>query len=147
MLISKKRYSDKGMREKLQQFSAKFITTEEFESEIGKVLERLKELGYLDDKKFAEDYVADRMRFKPRGKFLLERELGRKGIKKEDREFIGSIDEEEAARRALEGRIKRLSGLTIKEQREKAFRFLASRGFNPDTIYKVVDSCYNRHRQ
>jgi SOS response regulatory protein OraA/RecX len=85
------------------------------------------------------------MSFKPRGKFLLKRELKQKGL---DEESISSalasteIDEVKMAISVLEKNSKKLASLSGHERKSKAFRLLASRGFNPDAIYKAFNSCY-----
>ena len=112
---------------------------------VEQVIARLHELKYLNDAAFAKDYIHDRMSFKPRGKFLLKRELKQKGL---DEESISSalasteIDEVKMAISVLEKNSKKLASLSGHERKSKAFRLLASRGFNPDAIYKAFNSCY-----
>lgn len=114
---------------------------------IESVINRLLELKYLDDKQYSIDYCSDRIKFKPRGKFLLKRELKLKGI---DEELIeeaintAEIDEFEIAKAAFDRKLGQWAKYDKNKVKEKAFRFLASRGFNPDTIYKVVNTCYDR---
>ena len=115
--------------------------------EVPKVIARLKELKYLDDKKYIENYVADRIEFKPRGKFLIKRELKLKGIKeKAIEECLRDLapDEEEIALSTLQRRERLWKPYPLQKQKEKAFRFLASKGFEPDAIYKAVKRCYHR---
>ncbi|MBU1151608.1 recombination regulator RecX, partial [Patescibacteria group bacterium] len=80
-LVSKKRYTVAEMTSKL------FLYLEKrgFEDEgaVGDTLARLGEFGYLDDGKFAADYVSLRVHLSPRGKFVLRRELKKKGISKD----------------------------------------------------------------
>jgi len=52
------------------------------------VLERLVEMGYLDDEGFARAWVESRDRARPRGEMALRRELSMKGI---DRETIRKV--------------------------------------------------------
>lgn len=170
-IIAKKRYTSFEMEKKLKLFEAKQgkIAQRKLEedleegleclnevastkslpnADIGKVLDRLKELQYLNDSGYAEDYIADRIRFRPRGKFLLARELKNKGL---DSDLIQkalekqTIDESEIAAKAMERRLKQWQDLPLQKQRERAFRFLASRGFDQDTIYKAVNCCYSKH--
>jgi regulatory protein len=51
-------------------------------------LERLAELGYLDDEAFARAWVESRDRSKPRGEHALRRELGLKGV---DRSLVDGV--------------------------------------------------------
>jgi len=153
-LLSKRKYTVLGMKKKLVLFYEKKIekgefpptTKPEMNAEIRKVLDRLKELNYLNDTQYSKDYISDRVEFHPRGKFLIKRELRTKGIHPEliekivDEEYE---DESDAAFQALEKRMKRLASLPKGEQKEKAMRFLASRGFKIDTIYKVINNWYD----
>ena len=43
-------------------------------------IKRLKELDYLDDEKFAALWIEYRLNFKPKGRFLIKRELLAKGV-------------------------------------------------------------------
>lgn len=160
-IISKKRYTSFEMEKKLKLFvekqkkiARKNAEESEIEeekplpnSDIEKVLERLKELEYLNDSGYAEDYIADKIRFRPRGKFLLARELKLKGL---DSDLIKNalekhkIDESEIAAQALEKKSKQWQNLPLQKQRERAYRFLSSKGFDQDSIYKAVNNCYSK---
>ncbi|MCX6734281.1 MAG: regulatory protein RecX [Candidatus Peregrinibacteria bacterium] len=161
-IIAKKRYTSFEMEKKLKLFVAKQekiaqrneeedleegIEKSLFSADIEKVLERLKELKYLNDSGYAEDYIADKIRFRPRGKFLLARELKLKGL---DSDLIKNalekqnIDESGIAAQALERKMRQWQNLPLQKQRERAYRFLASKGFEPDAIYKAVNCCYSK---
>lgn len=51
--------------------------------EIYQALDRLEELGYLDDRKFAFDYCRHRLRQSPRGRKLLWAEVSKRGVSRE----------------------------------------------------------------
>ena len=100
----------------------------------GPVLDRLTEVGLVDDEAFARAYVESRQRSRPRGKRALASELAARGVDRDtvDRVLAEAADEEsagEAARRALAGRLRSLEGLPREEARKKAGAFLARRGF------------------
>ncbi len=162
-LLARKRYTTFEMEEKLKKFVLKrqrylkVNKTEEevntgamSESAIAKVMGRLSELNYLNDQQFADDYVAERTNLRPRGKFLLESELKRKGISKE---MVNSatqainFDESEVAYKLLEKFIMKKKNILEKldryKQKQKYFQYLASKGFNGDAIYKAVERCYS----
>lgn len=161
-IISKKRYTSFEMDKKLWQFVKKIprVTKEGVDETekpddnkvnteaVSAVLERLKELKYLDDLSYVNDYIADRKKFRPRGKFLLARELKNKGL---DSDLIQNAlekqnsDEFEAATRALEKKSRQWQDLPLQKWREKAFRFLSARGFEQEAIYKAVNYSYNRN--
>lgn len=119
---------------------------EAFEPTIQRVLRRLKELKYLDDTAYTKDFISLRISSRPRGKFLLKRELKNKGIHPELAERIvegSEINEEKLAFESLLKKAKAIERVEPRKQKEKALRFLASRGFKIDAIYKAVDRWYN----
>lgn len=135
-LITRKRYTEQELNKKLL---AKKIGSEKDKAD---VIKRLKELKYIDDKLFAKDYISTRVAINPRGKQLLRMELRMKGV--DDSVAMGeiekaSIDEEALAKKVLAKRAKRYEGLDRYKKKEKIMRLLISRGFKPDTIYKVLD--------
>lgn len=165
-IIVKKRYTIAEMQKKLEQFFDKHFEdpnkdleedAEESEDEntpteetsaqaISRVIGRLQELKYLDDKQYVKDYISDRIRFRPRGKFLIQKELGKKGL---PYELVNSafsetgIDESEIARRILQKYFAKVARLPKEKQKARIFSILASKGINPETIYKVVERHYN----
>jgi SOS response regulatory protein OraA/RecX len=145
-ILSKKRYTVAKMCEKLERTAERSeaaIPPEEAMTVINQVLARLHELNYLDDEAFARDYIHDRINFKPRGKFLLKRELKLKGIPPEIAEIAietAKIDEAALAAECLKKHSRKLENLDPKKRRERAFRLLGSRGFDLDTIYKTINS-------
>lgn len=106
------------------------------------VMARLKDLGMVDDKAFAEWWVEQRKNFRPKGVRGLKAELIKKGINKElIEEAIGKIiDEESLARVSLEKKIETFRKLPPEKFRQKVTSFLAYRGFSWDTIKKILDN-------
>jgi regulatory protein len=113
-------------------------------------IERLLEVGVLDDRAFAEAWIASRDRARPRGERVLRQELIQKGI---DRALIDELLEErratddgetsepdlEAARRLLERNARSLSRVADPRQRRaKAYALLARNGFDPDVCRDVA---------
>ena len=112
---------------------------------INKVIEKLKEKKFINDEEFAKGWIESRLKFKPRSMKLIKFELRHKGIDDElidrlihDSEFIIQNDLE-SAKKLVEKRIGRLKGLGKQEVYQKLGRFLASKGFDWDTIKKVID--------
>lgn len=161
-IISKKRYTVSEMRKKLGGFLKRSQEKDEGgdssqgpgeRSEPGglaeDIIDRLIELNYLNDLDYAKNYISDRARFRPRGKMLIKRELMARGIGKEELQKALSddgegYDEVAGAEELIRRRERAWSGLELKVKKEKAYRFLQSKGFARDTIYKVLRSCYNR---
>ncbi len=111
----------------------------------GRVCARLREIGYLDDRKFALDWIKSRAGGKCRSPSMLKRELQGKGISRSIAEeavaegLAGRDLFEEAcalARRKMrqggEGETSRL--------RPKVQGLLLRRGFDYDFIRKVIDA-------
>lgn len=95
-------------------------------------IERLERLGYLDDVAFARFWIEGRDRHKPRGHRALRYELRNKGI---DEAIINDlleevVDEDDAAYRAAQARIRRMRGRSQREFKQKVGAFLQRRGFS-----------------
>lgn len=111
---------------------------------VEKVLTRLAELGYVDDMKFVEWWVGQRMSFKPKGKRMVALELRAKGIPKEIIDAYYSAgsdasDERKLARIAVERKLTVWKSLPPLPKRKKLYDFLSRRGFDADTVSSVVD--------
>ena len=99
-------------------------------SEIEALLERLAELGYLDDQKFAAGYVRREVN-RYQGPSKIRWALRQKGIESQLIEHaLEDIDWFKACEQALESRLHRLD-LT---DTDKIYRFLAGRGFSREQI-------------
>ncbi len=114
----------------MEKLRSKNIASEE----IKKTIKVLKRNELLDDVKFAKMWVGSRNSLKPSGNFLLKLELKNLGISGENIEIaLAGQDEEKLARQALEnkGRLKTADFA-------KRARFLQSRGFSMNIIYKTL---------
>lgn len=124
---------------------------------VSEVVERLLNLGYLDDEAFARAWVESRDRARPRGEYALRRELQGKGVAPdviaaalEDRAgpaatVDGSDDrsaegaDHDAAVRLLERRgSSLLREPDLRRRRAKAYALLARNGFAPDVCAAVA---------
>ncbi|TSC91454.1 MAG: regulatory protein [Candidatus Berkelbacteria bacterium Licking1014_96] len=74
--LARRNHSEQELKTKLQR---KFFQ----EAQIKKVITRLKKLGYLDDEKFAREWIEYRLGRHPRGRVLIKRELQVKGVEVE----------------------------------------------------------------
>lgn len=111
-------------------------------AEVQETLDRLKELGYLDDERTAEAFVEARAERAPAGKPLLKSELFKRGAAKTVAEgALEGIDEAGAAKEAAERFLRRRQRpKETEEDRQKALlRHLASRGFPGHLVRKVLD--------
>lgn len=99
----------------------------------------------LDDRDFAESFIADHTKLKPKGNIFLRRELGKMGIAEEtiDR-LIRSRDERHIVEDYME---RKLAHLKISDPRDRRalLRRLLTRGFTPGVVYDVVND--NEHEE
>ncbi len=98
----------------------------------GQVLERLKEQGYLDDLRFAREWIENRNTFRPRSKRALRVELMRKGLENATIEAAleQSLPDDSAS--LLQAGLKlgkRYRGLPREEFQRKLAAALLRRGF------------------
>lgn len=108
---------------------------------IDKVIQKLKEKKFINDEEFTKGWVENRLRFKPRSLRLIRFELKHKGI---DPEIINNlqltIDNDLEQAKTLAGkRLQRYKGLDKQKIYEKLGRYLASKGFDWNTIKKSID--------
>jgi regulatory protein len=112
---------------------------------VKKVVERMRELGYVDDQAFTAWWINQRNEFRPKGRRVLIFELLRKGVKRgviED--TIGSgmetpLNELESAQKAIQKKIVLWARMPIIEQKKKVYTFLTQRGFTSETIGNIID--------
>ncbi|MCX7955535.1 MAG: RecX family transcriptional regulator [Patescibacteria group bacterium] len=120
----------------------KIIKTHWSRDDVEKVIEKLKEQGLIDDEKFVEMYIKNRLLLKPKGKNLLKKELILKGINNDliEKYFsLNQIDEENVAFAILKKRWSRFKNLDFKRKLEKSLRFLVSKGFSYETAKKTFE--------
>jgi regulatory protein len=108
------------------------------------VLDRLAEVGLVDDEAYARVFVAERQRTRPRGPRGLAAELAARGIAAEviDRVLRDAREAEDpvqAAARAAAPKVRSLRGKPREEIRRKAEQFLLRRGFGYETIREALD--------
>ena len=112
---------------------------------IAQVLEKLRARSYVDDRAFAEFWVDNRMRFRPRGERALRAELRQKGV---GNRIIDAVlqtqDESEAALQALEQRAERWRTLEQDEFTKKALGYLSRRGFPYAVCRETTETVWSR---
>src|ERR1700750_2491169 len=111
---------------------------------IDAVVVRLKELNYLSDTRFAEDYTRVRKEHEKFGKRRVQQDLMQKGVGKE---LVAStletayedVDEVALARQYVaRKRIKQPSGANAQKETVRAMNRLLRAGFSSRAIYKVL---------
>lgn len=102
---------------------------------VHRVIDRLKELGYVDDRKFASWFLEQRGLHKPKGARFIACELKAKGISLE----IDTHNEMTLAKRAIEKKLPLWKTLPKLEQKKKLYGYLGRRGFDGETVHRVID--------
>jgi len=123
---------------------------------IDAAVERLTELGFLDDEAFARSWIESRDRARPRGERALRSELLGKGIDRAQIDLVlaerrgegdadpggeeAPVDADEAAARRLMDRHARSLGRLMdpRARRQRAYALLARNGFDPDLAARVA---------
>ena len=121
---SEKEIRDYGFRKKWNKNSAE------------KVIERLRDRGYLDDEKFAKMFVSDRANLRNFSRKKMEIELMKKGINKEIREKVLAANENFDEQKSLEQLIAKKWNHYTTDQ--KLIEYLARQGFGFDDIKKAI---------
>ena len=114
---------------------------------IASTLDRLTEVGLIDDVEFARAWLAGRWGRRPSGWRRLEQELRTKGISQADavraRELLsergGAPDEVESAARLIAQARRRYAGLEPHVQRQRLYALLARRGYDADVIRRALE--------
>jgi regulatory protein len=114
---------------------------------IAATLDRLVEVGLVDDVEFARAWLAGRWGRRPSGWRRLEQELRTKGVSQEDaakaREILserGSApDEVESAAKLVAQARRRYAKLEPYVQRQRLYALLARRGYDGDVIRRALE--------
>jgi len=144
--LSSKPRTQKEVEERLRQKGVN-------ENIISRVVEEIKNYGFINDLEYARSFVFDRARSKTVGKFALKQALLAKGISNEiidqvlsERENV--VDEFEIALALANRKLKQIKSSKKKkrdknEQKRKIYEFLARRGFDWDVINSVIRRIFN----
>ena len=121
----------------------------QYERSVETVIKKLENLGQIDDYEFTKWWVEQRMRFKQSGTHLLKAELASKGVSKDtiDEVLSANINRESYEDLALTAALKKESSyrrLSKEDFKIRLSQFLARRGFDWNTIKKVVDSLIDK---
>ncbi len=131
--LSLKMRSSHEIRRKLSEFGYE-------EATIDRVIENLTEIDYINDYKYAEKFITEKLKFKPESKKLLSMELSHKGIPDD---IIDSaledfdLDEDNVAYELLKKKYYKYTSFDEKTI-HKMKTFLMSRGFSYSQISKAI---------
>jgi regulatory protein len=106
------------------------------------VLDRLQEVGLVDDASFAVDWVASRQQRRHLSRRALRRELEAKGVERVDidraLEKVDRADEFASARELVERKRRAMSSLARDVQQRRLAGVLSRRGFDSAVISRVL---------
>jgi len=138
-LLARRPWSSAALRQRL---------VEKFEeAEVEEAINRLLELGLLDDRTYAESFVRDRFERSGYGRYRIRKDLISKGISPEDADaviadLIGEQRERDGGMAALERFWRRRppadSGEAGQKWRQAAFRHLVGRGFPSELVRDLL---------
>ncbi len=134
-----------GNREHSQKEIIEKLSRKEFSEEIiNKTLKRLDELGLIDDRSFAVNYVGSRLRRKSCGHFKLKHELLQKGVEEEVVNAV--LADFDNSSLCLEAALKKLPFIKGDKQQKhrKLYAFLTNRGFDSHTIRETLEEVFRK---
>ena len=138
-LIKLFKHRPRSRHEALTRLQQKGFSREVIES----VLEQAARAGIVDDAKFAQLWIEDRLARRPRSRRLLERELRAKGIAPEHIQRAiarAGLDEEAIASKLIAERWPKLRSLDEQTRLRRLAGLLRRRGFSEEVIYRVLKS-------
>ena len=116
------------------------------EFEVYSVIERLKELGYLDDKAYADEFIRSRLATKPVSRRKLREQLTDHQLDNDIvNEAIASISDEVELENAMSAAKKldtNMTGYTDSYKLERITKRLISRGFDYGVVKQCVSNLY-----
>src|SRR5438105_15843031 len=112
---------------------------------VDEVIARLREYGYLDDAKFAQNYASLRVRERPIGRRRLERDLWLKKVDKQTAEValdevFAATPEEDLIDRAIAKRIRLRGRPKSRAEARKLFDHLIRQGFAFELVSDKVQA-------
>lgn len=107
---------------------------------VEKVVTKLKEYGYINDEKYAQEFVSSRMKSRPRGKDILIMELVSKGIDRQIAQEVVTtqVVDEYGLLDAVYKKKYKEEKLTFSDR--KKIDFLKRKGFDWDLIEKYINN-------
>ena len=115
---------------------------------VDRAIQRLKSNKLLDDRSFADAWVSDRIKFKPKSRFMIQRELAQKGLGAED--IAGATDDIDDSASAYQAGLKKARLLRSAGRLEFSRRlsaYLGRRGYSGDVVRSVVTRLWQEIEQ
>lgn len=132
--------SEKEVRDYLQHKRHKTDDTKGTKGIVEEIISKLKKQKLVDDKEFAQWWVEQRRKFRPRGKIALEIELKQKGIEPGMvKSALEDFEEKELAKKLWKRNEKKYRHLSPFERKRKVSQSLQRRGFSWQTIQDLLE--------
>ena len=110
---------------------------------VRQTLDRLRELGYVNDADFARFYIETQQASRPRAQRIVRAELRWRGVPPPlAEEATAGIEDGEAAYRAASRRARALRELDYPRFRERLGGFLTRRGFSYGVARTTIERCW-----
>ena len=114
---------------------------------VAQVINEMRNTGYLNDDRFAQEFVRYQLIRKPTGRFLLHAKLKEHGINDDiaDRSLAQALPEDREKELALQLAHEKKKELRIQLaklsalQKQKIGQYLSSRGFASDLVWETID--------
>lgn len=111
--------------------------------DIGRILKHLVKEGYVDEGRYADAFVHDKVRFAKWGRVKIAQALWQKHIPADVAdEALSHIDEDEymtALKNIVASRYRQTKGATDYERKMKTMKSVCSRGYEPALVRKVLN--------
>jgi regulatory protein len=150
-ILSIRQRSEKEIRDYLIKKSQKFSSDSDDESKkdaMKQVIERLKEMNYINDQQFAESWMISRSKTKQKGNIIVKNELRNKGISDD---IIQSIltddtlgDEKERIYKLIEKKQRIWGKLPKRELKMKLYQYIVRRGFSSSLVLRIIDEALQK---
>ncbi|HZS44198.1 MAG TPA: regulatory protein RecX [Blastocatellia bacterium] len=142
-LLGAKSRSEKELRDRL--LEKRWDESAAMQAAVDKVIARLKELRYIDDRLYAYDYAHSRVAVRPLGKARVARDLARKKVSRQVADeamnlVFDETSEENLIDKAIERRVRIRGTPATREEAKKLFDHLLRLGFS----YELVSSKVRR---
>lgn len=119
-----------------------YLISKGYEKEAEEIIARLEREGAMNDAEFARLWVRERIALKPRGAFLLRKELQEKGIPEElITEALTLLDEEQEMELAFRQGLKKMKTLREKDWDSASIKianYLMRKGYAYSLIEKIL---------
>lgn len=151
---------DKAMRDGMSRLNRRAMSRRDLDMKLREkghsaearaaALDRLAELGVIDDAAYGAALAEETVRRKGAGPRLVEQKLRAKGLEGDQARRLadaatGDADAQRAAAmRAAEKKLRTMPGLDAATRRRRLYGLLGRRGYTPDVINDVMDAMADR---